>query len=149
MKRVSTRLGGKPSTPLAKSHFQGASRAERSEARCDGVPACWAVPFCPKIDPAPMGSGREGEYTVGGKPYTPLAKSMAKSHFQGVSRAERSAARCDGVPACWRSARSVRKSTPLLWVLVASCEFYDITHRNSEHSKKSRVLFHRREFRQG
>ena len=46
-----------------------------------------------------MGSGREGEYTVGGKPYTPLAKSMAKSHFQGASRAERSEARCDGVPA--------------------------------------------------
>ena len=51
---------------------------------------------------------------LGGKPYTPLAKS----HFQGASRAERSEARCDGVPACWRS-RSVRKSTPLLWVLVA------------------------------
>eukprot|EP00966_Prymnesium_polylepis_P206170 4777185-Prymnesium_polylepis.1 len=67
-----------------------------------------------------MGSGREGEYTVGGKPCTPLAKSMAKSHFQGASRAEHSEARCDGVPACWRSAHSVRKSTPLLWVLVAS-----------------------------
>eukprot|EP00966_Prymnesium_polylepis_P199844 4631430-Prymnesium_polylepis.1 len=66
---------------------------------------------------------------------------MAKSHFQGASRAERSEARCVRVTAfeaCWRSARTVRKSTPLLWILVASCEFYDITHRNSEHSEKSR-----------
>eukprot|EP00966_Prymnesium_polylepis_P079366 1839088-Prymnesium_polylepis.1 len=45
---------------------------------------------------------RVGEYTV----------------VLGPSRAERSEARCDGVPACWLS-RSVQKMTPLLWVLVA------------------------------
>eukprot|EP00966_Prymnesium_polylepis_P017783 409981-Prymnesium_polylepis.1 len=61
MKRVSTRLGGKPYTPLAKSYFQGALPPEPNVARL-GVTAfrrAGRVPFCPKIDPAPMGSGRE------------------------------------------------------------------------------------------
>ena len=63
MERVNTRLVGKPYTPLAKSHFQGASRAERLArlgvtAFGSGVLAESRSVLCPKIDSTPVGSSR-------------------------------------------------------------------------------------------
>ena len=102
MKRVSTRLGGKPYTPLAKSHFQGASRAERSEARCDGVPACWRSRSVRKSTPLLWVLVARVSTRLGVNP-THHLQSPWQRHTVRVPL-EPSVARlgCDGVPACWR-----------------------------------------------